>query len=203
MDYHLHGDFCGHAEGTLEEYVLSAIAKGVTEIGFSAHLPLVTSPDPYHAMLEERLPDYVRLAGDLAGKYKDEITIRLGIEADYFPGYESDTERLLKSAPFDYVLGAVHFLGDWHFTSMAGRERYKEMDPETAFPAYFGQVENLIESGLFDILAHPDAIKKENFRPLSDMTGHYSIIAGKLKERGMAIEAVSYTHLTLPTTPYV
>ena len=42
IDYHIHGNFCGHAEGELEEYVLEALGKGFLEIGFSAHLPKVT-----------------------------------------------------------------------------------------------------------------------------------------------------------------
>ncbi|MBN2071050.1 MAG: histidinol-phosphatase HisJ family protein [Candidatus Krumholzibacteriota bacterium] len=188
FDYHMHGEFCGHAEGPLEDYVLAAIERNIFEIGFSAHLPLVTAPDPYHAMVEERLPDYVRIVRDLSRKYSGIMTIRLGIEADYFPGLEDKTGRLLQSAPFDYVLGSVHFLGDWHFTSMSGRGKYAEMDPEAVIPAYFGLVGRLINSGLFDILAHPDAIIKEDFRPVAEMTPFYSSIAEMLARAGMSIE---------------
>ncbi len=188
IDYHLHGDFCGHGKGSLEEYVLSALARGFVEIGFSAHLPLVTKPDPYHAMLEERLPEYVRLVNYLQEKYSGRIRIRLGIEADYFQGYESETRRLLSRAAFDYVLGAVHFLGDWHFTSRVGRERYRTEDPARVFPAYFKLVGKMIESGLFDILAHPDAIVKEDFLPVTDMGDHYRKIARLLRIKNMAVE---------------
>lgn len=188
IDYHLHGNFCGHGEGELEEYVISAIARGLVGIGFSAHLPKVKDPDPYHAMLEPRLPEYVALVGELQQKYSGRIDIRLGIEADYFPGLEEATSLLLSSHPFDYVIGAIHFLGDWHFSSKAGLDRYEEMDPREVFPAYFELVKRMIRTGLFDILAHPGSVMRSWFRPVSSMERYYHDIAELLREHGMAIE---------------
>lgn len=188
MDYHTHSRFCGHAEGGLEEFVLAAIDRGLDEIGFSAHLPKVVDPDPYHAMLEDRLPEYVALAGRLREKYAGRIVIRLGIEADYFPGYEDRTRKLLESQPFDYVYGALHFLGDWCFTSRAGLPRYAEEDPEDIFPRYFEMLQRMISTGLFDILAHPDAIRRADFFPDSPLDEYYEKVARLLAENAMAVE---------------
>ena len=188
IDYHLHGNFCGHAEGELEEYVLEALGKGFLEIGFSAHLPKVVDPDPYHAMLENRLPDYVALVEHLQMKYRKSVNIKLGIEADYFPGFEDRTRDLLAKYPFDYVLGSLHFLGDWHFSSKAGRHRYDSEDPEEVFPRYFELLGDMIRSGLFDVLAHADALRKETFEPGPDSSKDYVRLAGLLAKHGMAIE---------------
>ncbi|UCF04663.1 MAG: histidinol-phosphatase HisJ family protein [bacterium] len=188
IDYHLHGNFCGHGRGSLEEYVSFAIERGFKEIGFSAHLPKIKNPDPYHAMPEEDLPRYVELVEELRGRYRERIVIKLGIEADYFEGLERVIGSLLDAYPFDYVFGAIHFLGDWHFTSKAGRGRYELEDPNEAYPAYFELVKLMIRSGLFDILAHPDAIRREGFIPDRSMTSVYRDIAGLLKQAGMAIE---------------
>ncbi len=184
----MHGNFCGHAEGELEEYVLEALGKGFLEIGFSAHLPKVVDPDPYHAMLEDRLPDYVALIEHLQMKYRRSIIIKLGIEADYFPGLEDRTRDLLARYPFDYVLGSLHFLGDWHFSSKAGRHRYESEDPEEAFPKYFELLRDMIRSGLFDVLAHADALRKEAFEPGPDSSEEYVKLARLLAKHGMAIE---------------
>jgi histidinol-phosphatase (PHP family) len=188
IDYHMHGNFCGHAEGELEEYVLEALGKGFQEIGFSAHLPKVVDPDPYHAMLENRLPDYVALIEHLQMKYRGNISIKLGIEADYFPGLEEKTRELLAKYPFDYVLGSLHFLGDWHFSSKVGRHRYDSEDPEEAFPRYFELLADMIRSGLFDVLAHADALRKETFEPGPGSGDDYVRLAGLLAKHGMAIE---------------
>ena len=184
----MHGNFCGHAEGELEEYVLEALGKGFLEIGFSAHLPKVIDPDPYHAMLENRLPDYVALIEHLQMKYRGNISIKLGIEADYFPGLEEKTRELLAKYPFDYVLGSLHFLGDWHFSSKAGRHRYDSEDPEEAFPRYFELLADMIRSGLFDVLAHADALRKETFEPGPGSSDDYVRLAALLAKHGMAIE---------------
>ena len=188
IDYHMHGNFCGHAEGELEEYVLEALGKGFVEIGFSAHLPKVVDPDPYHAMLENRLPDYVGLIEHLQMKYRGSINIKMGIEADFFPGLEDKSRELLAKYPFDYVLGSLHFLGDWHFSSKAGKDRYDSEDPEEAFPIYFELLADMIRSGLFDVLAHADALRNETFEPGPESTEDYTRLAALLAKHGMAIE---------------
>jgi len=188
IDYHLHGNFCGHGEGDLEEYVRTAIDKGLSEIGFSAHLPKVDTPDPYHAMLEEELPAYVEKVLGLKEKYSKSIKIKLGIEADYLEGYEKKTSALLSAYPFDYVIGSIHFLGDWHFTSRAGLVHYKSKDPDKAFPDYFRLLEKMIRTRLFDIAGHPDAIKREYFVPSIDLVPYYRMIADALIDTGMAAE---------------
>ena len=188
IDYHLHGNFCGHATGDLAEYVDAAVAKGFTEIGFSDHLPKVVDPDPYHAMLEKDLPRYVERVLSLQKIYRGRITIKLGIEADYFAGYEDETRRLIDGYPFDYVLGALHFLGDWHFTSKQGLPRYECEDPAEAFPKYFELLERMIGTGLFDVVAHPDALRRGAFHPVRSMEREHRVIALLLKAQGMAIE---------------
>ncbi len=188
IDYHLHGNFSGHGTGDLAEYVEAAVAKGLTEIGFSDHLPKVVDPDPYHAMLEENLPRYVERVLELREANRGRIAIKLGIEADYFEGHEAETKRLVDSQPFDYVLGALHFLGDWHFTSKEGLARFADEDPAEAFPKYFEKLKRLIETGLFDVLAHPDALRRGAFQPARSMENEHREVARLLAAKGMAIE---------------
>jgi histidinol-phosphatase (PHP family) len=188
IDYHLHGNFCGHASGELEEYVLSAQQRGFEEIGFSAHLPKVIDPDPYHAMLEEDLPRYVDLVLSLRERYRERLSIKLGIEADYFAEHEEKTARLLESFPFDYVLGSVHFLDDWHFTSRVGLPRYETEDPDEVFPRYYQLLKRMISSGLFDIAAHADAIRREHFMSSKSLDQEYKDVARLLADKKMSIE---------------
>jgi histidinol-phosphatase (PHP family) len=188
IDYHLHGNFSGHGSGEIVEYVEAALAKGFVEIGFSDHLPKVVDPDPYHAMLEDALPRYVETVLSLRERYRGRVAIKLGIEADYFAGHEDATRALLAKYPFDYVLGALHYLGDWHFTSKQGQARYADEDPAAAFPLYFEQLVRMIDSGLFDVVAHPDALRRGAFRPVASLEAEYRRVARLLAGRGMAIE---------------
>ena len=43
---------------------------------------------------------------------REETDLRLGIEADFLPGREDRMATLLDGAPWDYVVGSLHFLSD-------------------------------------------------------------------------------------------
>ena len=43
-----------------------------------------------------------------ASEWGEDVDVRLGLEADYFAGYEAWLETQLSSADFHYVLGSVH-----------------------------------------------------------------------------------------------
>ena len=94
-DYHLHTSRCGHARGSMQEYVAAARAGGLTEIGFADHLPMYWLPpgqrDPGLAMAMEELPGYI---GEVQALREENpgLVIRLGIEADYIPGREGELQ---------------------------------------------------------------------------------------------------------------
>lgn len=88
-NYHTHTTRCMHATGSDEDYVLSAIKGGYQELGFSDHTPWKYHTD-YVAdmrMLPEELPGYVESLHSLREKYRDQISIKIGLECEYFPAY--------------------------------------------------------------------------------------------------------------------
>ena len=88
-NYHTHTARCMHATGSDEDYVLSAIKGGYQELGFSDHTPWKYHTD-YVAdmrMLPEELPGYVESLRSLREKYQDQISIKIGLECEYFPAY--------------------------------------------------------------------------------------------------------------------
>src|SRR5437588_11882471 len=108
-DYHMHTTLCGHATGTVDEYVRRALELGLDEIGFSEHLYLYHLPpeerDPELAMREDEMPVYIRMVEEARERYPD-IDIRLGLEADYIPGHEERLSRILSQFDWDYVYGS-------------------------------------------------------------------------------------------------
>lgn len=104
-DYHIHTKFCHHATGEMEEYVRVAVEKGFTEIGFADHAPASDGYDPVHRMALSRFPEYVERIQGLRDEFTH-MNIRLGIETDFYPGFEPFLERFLQSFPVDYVVGS-------------------------------------------------------------------------------------------------
>lgn len=191
VDYHTHTTRCGHATGSMEEYVEAAIAAGLKEIGFSDHIPMYWLPeekrDPGIAMRMEELEEYVSDVIRLRERYP-EIPIRLGIEADFIPGREEELVRILAPYSWDYVIGSVHFIGEWDFDNPAKTNRYAEWDISELYAKFFTLECMAARSGLFDILAHIDLIKKFGHRPSHDLGRLYADVAGVIAEAGVAIE---------------
>ena len=190
-DYHMHTVRCGHAAGTMEEYVEAAIARGLGEIGFSEHVPMYWLPeeqrDPTAAMSMAELEEYVSDVVRIRERYP-EIPIRLGLEADFIPGHEEALARLLERYPWDYVIGSVHFLGDWNFDHPGLVHRYAEWDIGELYDRFFALERMAAESGLFDILAHIDLIKKFGHRPGKDLSEAYAALAETIARSGAAVE---------------
>jgi histidinol-phosphatase (PHP family) len=187
VDYHMHTVRCGHAEGRLDDYAAKAIDLGLREIGFSDHLPLLHISDANLSMGLEELPLYVREVEELRERFRD-FPIRLGIEVDYLPETASRLRPLVEAYPFDYVMGSLHFVDGWCFDNPHNIEGYKGRDIYVLWERYFDLLGEVAESGIFDILAHPDLIKKFGFRPEGDVHHLYLTCLDRIAETGTAVE---------------
>ena len=187
IDYHLHSKRCGHAVGEMRDYVTSAIEKGFDEIGFSDHLPLIHFYDPALTMSWDDFPFYIADVARMKDEFK-EIEIRLGIEVDYIPGKEREIQSIIAEYDFDYVLGSVHFIDGWGFDDRRYIDNYDNYSIEDLYKRYFKEVADSAKTKLFDIIAHPDLIKKYGFRPNVELDDVYAKTIDVIKESGAAIE---------------
>ncbi len=150
---HSHTPLCRHAVGLPEDYAEAAAARGLRGITVTCHNPM---PDGFSAdvrMRVEQFDQYVEMVAQATEQWKDRVDVRLGLEADYFEGYEAWLEQQMASADFHYVIGSVHpQLAEF-------RMRYWSDDPTDVQRTYFNLLADAAETGLFDSLAHPDLVK--------------------------------------------
>jgi histidinol-phosphatase (PHP family) len=171
-DYHIHTRMCRHAQGEAREYVERAIALGMTEMGFTDHLPFLggwtpkyVPPDDW-AMDMTELDGYVTLVQGLQREYRDDVRVLLGIEADYIEDTLEETARVLDEYPFEYVIGSVHLVGDGYpFDHPAMRDRLSDYGIDRIYLESLELVAAAAGSGLFQIMGHIDQAKKYGFRP--------------------------------------
>ncbi len=187
IDHHLHTSRCGHAEGRPEDYARAAEEKGLAGIGFSDHFPLLHMRDATLTMGIEELPSYVREVRELGDAFPG-LCVRLGIEVDYLPETVDRLAEHLGAHPFDYVMGSVHFIDGWGFDDPRNLPGYEGRDLFYLWERYFELLGDAAESGLFDLLAHPDLIKKFGFRPRSDVTPLYERCLDRVAAAGVAVE---------------
>lgn len=145
-------------EANAERFRAAAAAAGISELGISEHIHRFAQ-----ALEIWRHPFWVEQAVDDLDAYCDFLAgagLGVGIEADYVAGAEERIEAVLAARPFDYVIGAVHFVGDaaidqdrWDVWEAEGN------DPDRVWERYFSRLAAAASSGLFDVIAHPDLVK--------------------------------------------
>jgi len=171
-NYHSHTYRCHHATGTQREYIEEAIRGGFRIWGFSDHTPYPFGNGYVSRirMLPEELESYVEDTIRLRDEYRDQISIHLGLEVEYYPRHFEDLLRLCEGFPIEYMILAQHATGNEYDGTYSGRET----EDEAILKAYCDQITEGLKTGKFLYVAHPDlinfagdaAIYEKHIRPL-------------------------------------
>ncbi len=157
-NYHTHTTRCHHARGSDEDYVRSAIAGGFEILGFSDHTPWNYASDYVAGMRMklEQFQDYKQSVLALKEKYRGQIEILLGLEAEYFPRYMDWLKEFVKQEQLDYILFGNHFYQSDELQIYYGRvcadDHYLDCYVEDCIRG--------MESGLYAYLCHPDVFMR-------------------------------------------
>jgi histidinol-phosphatase (PHP family) len=187
-DYHMHTPLCGHASGEPKAYAAHAVKVGLKEIGFSDHAPLFSHRDPGISMDHDQLPLYHRMIESVRDQFAGRLSVHVGIEADFVPGFEDQTRAMLAAYPYDHVIGSVHFIRKWGFDDPIQMKEWNVRDVNEVYRDYHKLLRQSAESKLFDILGHVDLVKKFDFHPTQDMRAEIEENARVFKQAGVVIE---------------
>ena len=154
VNYHTHTKRCKHAGGSDEEYIESAIKSGFQELGFADHTPwpFDSSYTSSMRMDIEQLDDYVNHLQILKQKYVNQISIKIGLECEYFEEYIPWLRHIIEEYKVDYVIFGNHFSSNEQKNVGYGKMK----TDETALELYLNTAIKAIESKLFAYFAHPD-----------------------------------------------
>jgi histidinol-phosphatase (PHP family) len=163
VDYHLHTSTSTDAHASVEEYCARASALGLAEIAITNHMNLRT--ERYHLTPEtmaEVWSEIQRCQSEVPN-----LIIRLGIEVDYFDDLH---DRIVEALPqyadaigrkLDFIMGSAHEMHGVRFASK--KQAHKLLvgaDPIPIYENFFALMTGVVTSGLFDIVAHPDLIRR-------------------------------------------
>jgi histidinol-phosphatase (PHP family) len=213
LDYHLHLWEHGPRplDATLEQvaaYCAHAQEHGVTEIALTEHFHRFRQVDAVFRDWWRDEPDETLRAGmakywaeeqggdldqyvDVVLAAKAEgLPVVLGLEVDFYRDRMHDVAVILDGYPFDVLLGSVHWIGAWGFDNFAEPAFAREWDVrtiESVWDAYTTDLEELADSGVCDVLAHPDLCKISGRLPAVPDEWH-ARMAEAAKRSGMAAE---------------
>ena len=165
------GQFCGHAEDTLEDIVRAYIARGYAWVGITEHMPPekdeLSYPDETAAGMsaadqQARFADYMSTCRRLRDKYSSEIRILVAFEAEAYSGYEQWVPEVRKECKPDYIVGSVHHVEDRLIDStpesyQAAAEAAGGVDE--LYCAYFDRQFEVITTLSPEVVGHFDLIR--------------------------------------------
>ena len=158
-DLHVHENHSSDAPGaTVERYCRMAEVRGIDEIAFTTHL-IIAGPDIEHGISYNQVPDYLNEIW--TAQETTSVKLRTGLEVDYFPSKERHLETIIENLPLDIVLGSLHYIRGIDIGSRRQSPKFfLGKNLEDALTIFFDDWRKAIESGLFDIMAHPDYFRK-------------------------------------------
>lgn len=188
LSYHNHTNW-SDGQPTLAEQIEGARLAGLTELGISDHYVL----HPGGAQVEwtlplDRLGEYVADIQAAAAQTHG-LTIRLGVEADFFPETVDALRGILAAHPFDFVIGSVHYADDFPIDAHSRYwEPLTEEERNAKWRLYWLRVRQMAESGVYDFVGHLDLPKKFGHRPTVDLTAEALAALDAIAAADMAIE---------------
>ncbi|MFC7308242.1 histidinol-phosphatase [Streptomyces monticola] len=163
VDLHTHHNRCGHAKGSLRDYVLAALDQGVEVLGLSDHTPMFAEEEdhalPPVAMPKSAFPSYIAEALALKEEFAHSIEILVSTEADYLSGRMDAYTKALSGYPLDYLIGSVHQFEGSEIFDVRRWEGVGGDELPAIKARYFRLVAECARSGLFDVIGHVDALK--------------------------------------------
>lgn len=204
-DWHTHNRLCRHAEGKIEDYVKTAIRKGLKTIGISDHFPyefyrnFERIPYQEYSMNLDEIDNYIETIEQLIEKYQDKIEIRKAFEVDYILNQQDLTKSKLNKveSKLDYILGSLHVLyseeGPWCFDDsrfLKEFDQYASID--NVYLEYYDlQLKMISDKNLdYDIVSHLDLPKKFGKLPKNKEVIQNKVweVLEKIKERDLVVE---------------
>ena len=184
------------------------MAHGVTEIALTEHFHRFRQLDAVFRGWWEVEPDLALRTGmkefwepevgadldeyvDVVLAAKAEgLPVVLGLEVDFYRDRMHEVADVLAGYPFDVLLGSVHWIGAWGFDNLgteAFAAEWEARDVEGVWDAYTTDLEELADSRVCDVLAHPDLIKIAGHVPAVP-DEFYDRMAEAAARSGMAAE---------------
>jgi histidinol-phosphatase (PHP family) len=208
----MHTPYCHHAIGAMEEYVLSAIAKGLEHIVFLEHME-ASSVNYFETtwLTEQDFDDYFEEGKKLQDKYGNRLTIGLGVEVGYNPAQQQELRDRLNQHHWDQVGISYHFMavsGQPYDLNLVSRQERNvraitETGCESVLDDYFTTLTQAVRALPGTLLCHLDAALR--FQPgLQLSPGHWQQIEELLdavKAQHMALE-INTSGFAIRGTPF-
>lgn len=215
IDYHMHFEYGSYDINWVQGFFDAAKKRGIDEIGITEHS---------HGFkeFEELYRSELILDDSVVGKYQQKwlmknkfkytlddyfnfmnmlkekgYPVKTGIEICNFKN-QATVKQIIDKYDFDYVIGSVHYLHGWGYDFSDIKEEWQQHTLREVYDWYAEEVENICQSGLYDVMGHPFNIRLYKFLPDFDVTDVLERVAVALEKAKMAVDINTGTKYRYP-----
>lgn len=201
-DLHIHIERGPYTIGWIEQFINKAVKENLDEICLLEHSirfkdfhPTFKEAREYSlyqrkwfdgkANTAHTLDEFKALANEIRGR-EYPIKVSFGLEICYFEQHKDMIRELTSDGFFDYLLGSVHWVDNWTFNQR--KYQWLGKDFNHIYKRYFELQNSLVESEIFDIIAHPDLITCHKLYPSYNLSDTYKELCENVKYHNMCLE---------------
>lgn len=201
-DYHMHSSFSNDSQTDMENMIKKSIDLGIKEICFTDHVDYDLDTDFDWGIDYNKYFDKINFFQD---KYKNQITIKKGVELGLQKQIINKCSEDANKYPFDFIICSIHAINksDLYFG-----EFFKGKTQHEAYEAYFMELYTVVKNYKdYSVLGHLDLIKRYgNYNKLLEDSLFSDIIEAILKQiiydgKGIEINTSCYRYNLPDLTP--
>lgn len=148
-NFHTHTYRCNHAVGDVRDYVEAAVQAGFDMLGMSDHTPWPNVVGV--GMHVDLLPGYVDTIRTLREEYADRISLKAGLECEYYRENTNWLRDTMAEMQLDYIIMGNHFV-----EKNGGRFYFGAAVEQKDIYRYLERTLEGLQTGLYAYLAHPE-----------------------------------------------
>lgn len=154
IDFHSHSDFSIDSQAPMEDMIISAIEKGITNLAFTDHVDYDYDEDGITNDWTFDMTQYFKSIETFRSKYKDKIELHTGVELGIQPHLGERCNALIKNHPFDFVIASLHTVD---YKDLYNKKFFKTRTNEASLREYYeSYYKSMIQLDDFSVLGHLD-----------------------------------------------
>ena len=201
-DYHMHSNFSNDSNADMEDMIKRSIDLGLKEICFTDHVDYDLDSDDSFGIDYNKYFDKIQ---SLQNKYKDNISIKKGIEIGLQKQIIDKCNNDINKYPFDFVICSQHAINrsELYFGNF-----FLDKTQHEAYEYYYKELYDIIKVYKnYSVLGHLDLVKRYgNYGKVLDDKPFDDIIEAILKQaiydgKGIEVNTSCYRYNLPDLTP--
>lgn len=157
-DYHMHSSFSEDSKTPMDDMIKKSIELGLKEICFTEHIDYSVIIDDKERDISVNYKDYFSKLNYYNELYKNDITIKRGIEIGLQEHVLDKCLDDIINNDFDFVIASIHTIDKYE---LIGKKFYQDKTQLEAYRQYYETLYNMMKKFKnYSVLGHVDIVKR-------------------------------------------